>query len=326
MANVKISQLTATTNPASSDVLPIVDVGADATKKVAISDLLENAGNGSAGAPAFAFDGDADTGMYRAAANSLGFATAGTNRLTIDSSGNVTFAKDATINGVDFGKGANSISTNTTFGSNALQANTSGHSNTATGRDALTSNTEGSTNTATGKDALKANTTGDANTANGVDALTANTEGSNNTACGSLSLPSNTTGSGNTAVGRAALNTNVSGANNVAIGRQAGFYIEGSNNTILGSRKGGTSDSGLNSTVIISAGSLERARCDSSGIWGFGGSAAAPNIALNPSGNATFNGDITCTNNSKGLVLKSPDGTSFRLSVANNGTLSATSI
>ena len=326
MANVKISQLTATTNPASSDVLPIVDVSADATKKVAISDLLESAGVGSASNPAFSFANNKNTGMYRVEANSLGFATGGTNRLTIDSSGNVTFAKDATINGINFGRGANNISTNTTFGHNALQANTSGHSNTATGRDALTSNTEGDTNTATGKDALKANTTGDGNTANGVDALTANTEGANNTACGSLSLPSNTTGSGNTAVGRAALNSNVSGDNNVAVGRQAGFYIEGSNNTILGSRKGGTSDSALSSTVIISAGSLERARCNSSGIWGIGGTAAAPNIALNPSGSATFAGDITCTNNSKGLVLKSPDGTSFRLSVANNGTLSATSI
>ncbi len=41
---------------------------------------------------------------------------------------------------------------------------------------------------------------------------------------------------------------------------------------------------------------------------------------------AAFTGDITCTDNSKGLILKSPDGTSFRLSVANDGTLSASSI
>ncbi|MCP4929273.1 MAG: hypothetical protein GY918_09490, partial [Gammaproteobacteria bacterium] len=43
-------------------------------------------------------------------------------------------------------------------------------------------------------------------------------------------------------------------------------------------------------------------------------------------GSAEFAGDITCTDNSKGLILKSPDGTSFRLSVANDGTLSASSI
>ena len=87
MANVKITELTADTNPASTDVLPIVDVSADATKKVTIADLLENAGDGSEGSPAFSFDSDPDTGMLRSAANSLGFATGGTERLKIDDSG-----------------------------------------------------------------------------------------------------------------------------------------------------------------------------------------------------------------------------------------------
>ena len=89
MANVKITELTAETNPVSTDVLPIVDVSADTTKKVTIADLLENAGNGSAGSPAFAFDGDSDTGMYRVDTNKLGFATAGTGRLFIDANGNI---------------------------------------------------------------------------------------------------------------------------------------------------------------------------------------------------------------------------------------------
>ena len=89
MANVKITELTADTNPASTDVLPIVDVSADATKKVTIADLLENAGNGSEGAPAFSFDSDPDTGMLRSGADALGFATGGTQRVVINSSGNV---------------------------------------------------------------------------------------------------------------------------------------------------------------------------------------------------------------------------------------------
>ena len=93
MANVKITELAQETNPASDDVLPIVDVdaasGGGETKKITIADLLENAGDGSAGAPAFAFDNDADTGMYRAGTNTLGFTTGGTGRLFIDSSGNV---------------------------------------------------------------------------------------------------------------------------------------------------------------------------------------------------------------------------------------------
>ena len=89
MANVKITQLPALTNPASSDVLPIVDVDADTTNKVTIADLLENAGSGSASAPAFAFDGDSNTGIYRPAADQLAISTGGTGRLFIDSNGKI---------------------------------------------------------------------------------------------------------------------------------------------------------------------------------------------------------------------------------------------
>lgn len=92
MANVKISDLTAYTSPASTDIVPIVDLVNDQTKKATIADLLENAGAGSASAAAFAFDGDGDTGMYKSAANSLAFTTGGTGRLFINSSGIVNIA------------------------------------------------------------------------------------------------------------------------------------------------------------------------------------------------------------------------------------------
>lgn len=45
--------------------------------------LLGSAGNGSAGSPAYSFSSDTDTGMYRNAANELGFATGGSERLKI---------------------------------------------------------------------------------------------------------------------------------------------------------------------------------------------------------------------------------------------------
>ena len=89
MANVKITDLAAYIDPVSTDVLPIVDVGNDLTKKVSIADLLENAGTGSAGAPSFSFDGDNDTGIYRPGANQLAISTNGTERLFVDSTGNV---------------------------------------------------------------------------------------------------------------------------------------------------------------------------------------------------------------------------------------------
>jgi len=89
MANVKITDLTAYTDPVSTDVLPIVDVGADVTKKVSIADLLENAGSGTAAAPGIAFDGDSDTGIYRPGANQVAISTNGTGRLFVDADGRV---------------------------------------------------------------------------------------------------------------------------------------------------------------------------------------------------------------------------------------------
>ncbi len=44
---------------------------------------------GSASAPIYSFDGDLDTGMYRSAANELRFSTNASDRVTIDSTGNV---------------------------------------------------------------------------------------------------------------------------------------------------------------------------------------------------------------------------------------------
>ncbi len=48
--------------------------------------------NGSAAAPTFSFAGDEDTGWYRAADNELAASTAGSERIRIDSSGNVGIA------------------------------------------------------------------------------------------------------------------------------------------------------------------------------------------------------------------------------------------
>ena len=45
--------------------------------------------NGTASSPAYAFDADGDIGMYRSGADELSFSTSGTQRLVIDSSGNI---------------------------------------------------------------------------------------------------------------------------------------------------------------------------------------------------------------------------------------------
>ncbi len=87
MADIKITDLTAYTDPVSTDVLPIVDVGNDLTKKVSIADLLENAGTGSATAPSFSFDGDNNTGIYRPGADQLALTAGGTQALLANNTG-----------------------------------------------------------------------------------------------------------------------------------------------------------------------------------------------------------------------------------------------
>jgi hypothetical protein len=111
------------------------------------------------------------------------------------------FTQDSIINGLNIGRGAGNIDTNTRVGFNALINNTTGINNTAIGRAALLSNTTGMGNTSIGRNALNSNTTGINNTAIGRDSLQANTTANNNTSIGSDSLRSNTTGSGNTAIG-----------------------------------------------------------------------------------------------------------------------------
>ena len=66
MANRKISEFTALTAPAATDVFAIIDQsesGADKNKKIAYSDVLSKAPDGSAGTPAFSFNSDPNTGI-----------------------------------------------------------------------------------------------------------------------------------------------------------------------------------------------------------------------------------------------------------------------
>ena len=52
-----------------------------------------------AGSPAYAFDNDPDTGMFRNSANSIQFATGGTARLTIGSDGTASFQEQTKVGG-----------------------------------------------------------------------------------------------------------------------------------------------------------------------------------------------------------------------------------
>ncbi len=101
MTNKKISELTALTAPASTDVLPIVDVsggGTGSNNKITYANLLSKAPDGSASAPSFSFNSDTNSGIS-GGSDTLTFSTAGVGRLTISSAGVVTIPGDLTVSG-----------------------------------------------------------------------------------------------------------------------------------------------------------------------------------------------------------------------------------
>jgi hypothetical protein len=152
-------------------------------------------------------------------------------RMRIDNAGNVGIgtnspaakldvSADALINGLTVGRGGGDIATNTAFGYQAGNANTTGYSNTANGYRALYTNTFGLENTAIGTVALY-NNIGNRNTANGYLALFSNIDGGYNTANGVNALAYNSSGNNNTALGYSAGSFNTTGSSNTFVGYDA---------------------------------------------------------------------------------------------------------
>ncbi len=101
MTNKKISELTALTAPASTDILPIVDVsggGTGSNNKITYANLLSKAPDGSASLPSFSFNSDPNTGIS-GGSDTLTFSTGGSGRMTINSAGLVNIVGDLTVGG-----------------------------------------------------------------------------------------------------------------------------------------------------------------------------------------------------------------------------------
>ncbi len=206
----------------------------------------------------------------------------------------------------------------TTFGTNALRSNTTGGYNSALGSYTLDANTTGNNNSAFGTNALRSNTTGNNNSAFGTDALRSNI-GNNNIAFGTNALRSNTTGGYNSAFGSYALYT--------PGGLSANATTTALRQTAIGMETGQASATQRNDIVAIGY----RALVDANDTVAIGSGAQA----LHANAVALGKGVVTTTSNqvmvgpnnieitdtTKGLVLKSPDGTRYKIQVANGGAL-----
>jgi hypothetical protein len=185
---------------------------------------------------------------------------------------------------------------NTSLGNASLKNNTEGVKNTSVGYQAMEDNLTGVNNTAVGWSALNSNTSGNTNLAIGINSLTDCTTGSNNVAVGAIAAGDLIDGGKNSVLGGSALRLSTAGDFNSVIGYQAGYYITGDNNTILGAYKGNSGETAISNTIILSAGTSEKLRINSSGSLLFGGSLpASPNFQLDTNGDGSFSGSVTIT-------------------------------
>ena len=209
---------------------------------------------------------------------------------------------------------------NSAQGTQSLYSNTTGFYNSAQGYASLYSNTTGNYNNAQGSNALYYNTTGLNNSAQGSNALYYNTTGLNNSAQGASALRSNTTGSYNSAQGVYALRSNTTGSNNSAIGSNSGRYYNGttgnltsaSNSLFLGASASALANGSTNEIVI--------------GYNAIGLGSNTIKLGNTSITNVASNGNFEALDIGDGFILKSPDGTRYRITVADGGALSAVAV
>jgi hypothetical protein len=103
MANRKITAMAALTAPATDDVLAIVDVSeaaaVDKNKKITVQELFKGAPSGTESAPGIAFEADDGNGIYLAGTDTVAISTGGTQRFSINASGDVTIPGSLTVDG-----------------------------------------------------------------------------------------------------------------------------------------------------------------------------------------------------------------------------------
>jgi hypothetical protein len=227
---------------------------------------------------------------------------------------------------------------NTGFGKNSQAAQLNGNYNSSLGFNSLANSISGSNNTAIGTNSMTLLTVGSFNTGVGSNSLRKATGGQGNTAIGFSALGENKNSNYNTAVGHGSLSNITTGSRNTAVGIGAGKFISdgstanstGSNSIFIGSSAKANADNETNQIVIgvdavgngsntTTIGSASTVSTEIKGNVGIG--TASPSSAVEVAG-----GDIETSTSTNGLILKSPDGTRYRVTVANGGALTVSAV
>jgi hypothetical protein len=239
---------------------------------------------------------------------------------------NNNFADDIIVNGVIVGAGSNvNADENTRIGALSL-GQSSGNFNTAVGWSALRYNATGQYNTAIGNASMSQYLiSGSSNVGVGYRSLRALSSGMSNVAVGNLTLAAISGGNNNVAIGTGALDLLVNSSNNIGIGTDSlGGLVTGGGNVAMGYRAGGLTRNNLNDSVFIGLESSSNSDNQTNQIV-IGATATG-----NGSNTATIgNSDVTelhVGGNGAGLVLKSPNGTAYKITVSDGGAIVATAI
>jgi len=243
---------------------------------------------------------------------------------------NNTFTNDIVVRGVTVGAGdGDQANQNTVIGREAFSNNLlDSYSNVAVGYRALRNNSQASFNVAIGNTSMSAYTvSGTYNIGVGYNSLLNLITGQENVAIGGSAQLNNRSGLRNVSMGSYSMRTTVDNAiDNVAVGYHSLYYLsQGENNTALGTFSGYAGSSYTsNDCVFIGFQSQP-------GAGNYTNQIVIGSRAVGKGGNTAQIGDDNITalhvgGNGAGLVLKSPNGTAYKITVSDAGAITATAV